>query len=251
MKPNKVTFKLSKEDKQTILDRLKAGETQTVIARDFDVTRQYVSMLYVKHFKPEQYAKTKEGQKGFKKRLTDEERESFIEQLKKTTPEEHGLIPHRQHWSIDHARQLAERLYDKTPSVRVLNEIVPPINKAKRKALGPDPKPQPPKPACIEQLEPEHAEDKEFVKYYLSEASQKIRWRTYEAALREWEKRNHGKTDSPAPIEHVAEDDDDDDFGMPDPAELKRLEKIIEHQPKKNKGSNFTPPKRRKRKKKK
>lgn len=235
---------LTKEEKKEIIERLKAGEVQSAIARDYGCSRANISLIYIKHFKPEQHAK--KAQQNYKKRLTPEERETFIAKLKSSTPEDHNFIPHREHWSIDHGRQLAEKLFNKTPAVRVLKEIIEPINQEWRKKRGRDPKPQPPKPACIEQLDPELAKDKDFVKYYLSETSEKIRWRTYELALEEWEQRNAGKSNA-----NQSASDSDDDWDVPDQEELKKLERINAQLSIKRKGRNFTPSKRRKRKKKK
>jgi hypothetical protein len=232
--------RLSPEDKKEIIRRLKAGDTLQSIGADFGVTRQAISLIRQQVFEPEKVEQKRQAK--LKKRLTDEQSEEFARLLDTTTPGDHGLVPAQAIWTVDLGTQLAHKLYGKTPSVSAMKAFVGPIRKKAARIRDSDPKPQPPEPHHINQLSPELAKDKDFVAYYLSPVCEKIAWREYEIALAEWEKRNAGREPGP----DLAEDEP----GEPDPEEMAKLRKLAAKRPGKAKGSNFTPPKRRKRRKK-
>lgn len=230
--------RLSPEDKEEIIRRLKAGETLQSIGADFGVTRQAISLIRQRVFEPEKVEQKRQAK--LKKRLTDEQSEEFARLLETTTPGDHGLVPANAIWTVDLGTRLAHKLYGKTPSVSAMKAFVGPVREKAVRIRESDPKPQPPEPHHINQLSPELAKDKDFVAYYLSPVCEKITWREYEIALEEWEKRNAGRGREPEPEEP----------GEPDPGELARLRKLAAKRPGKAKGANFTPPKRRKRRKK-
>ena len=64
---------LTPEQREEILRRLATGETQTSVAKDFNVTRAAISLLKQRTANPERYSE----KYNWKKRLTEEETASF------------------------------------------------------------------------------------------------------------------------------------------------------------------------------
>lgn len=226
--------RLNQEQRDEITRRVLAGEKAPQLAAEFGVSRAYVSLLKVQTLDPKRFQKKAEGK--FSKKFTKEEKEKILGIVSTNTPEDLDLIPTREKWSLDHGFQLVWRLYQKKPSVRAMKELMEPY--IPRREDYQFTKPKPPKPHHVNQLDPELAKDPEFVAYYLSPICQQIAQREYEAALADWEKRfaadDERETEELGGEAPVAEA----------PPVLAPGLRVGKHA--KSKGSPFTPPKRRK-----
>jgi len=116
--------RLGKAQRAEITRRVMAGESGAQIAREFGVTRAYVSLLkaYVLH--PERYIL--KAQKNLSCKLTPDELHHFQTALANGTPETYKLKPAASHWSLDHAFKLAVKLFKKRPSLRVVKLCLAP-----------------------------------------------------------------------------------------------------------------------------
>ena len=226
--------KLTSEQREELTRRVLAGESASALGREFGVTRAYAALLKAQALNPERYIKKAESKMS--RKLTRAELAKFDKILSTSTPEKEGLIPAREKWSIEHGQQLIKRLFKKNASKRLLTECMEPyIPKRSEFRFT---KPQPPKPHHVNQLDPELAKNKDFVKYYLSPICEQIAWREYELALADWEERfaHEEERENEAAARPVAE-----------PAQRPVLEpgqRVGKHA--KSKGSPFTPPKRKK-----
>jgi hypothetical protein len=231
--------RITPEQREEATRRVVAGETAAALAKEYGCTRAYISLLKAQALDPERFRRKAEAKLSVK--LTDRQIARLKEIFDTSTPEENELIPAREKWSLDHGFQLAMRLFGKKPSVRAMKECMG--EHIKRRPDEGDPKPKPPKPHHINQLDPELAKDPDFVAYYLSPVCERIAWKEYEFALAEWEKRNpHGERPPPGM-------DDDPAWEIPAPAKGWHPpppgQRVGKHA--KSKGSPFTKPKRRKR----
>jgi hypothetical protein len=226
--------RLNQEQRDEITRRVLAGEKAPQLAEEFGVSRAYVSLLKNQAIDPERFQHQAEDK--FAKKFTKAEREKIIGIVSTSTPEEQVLIPTREHWSLDHGFQLVWRLYQKKPSVRAMKELMEPY--IPRREDYRFPKPKPPKPHHVNQLDPELAKDPEFVAYYLSPICQQIAQREYEAALADWEKRFAADEERATVAAEAA-----GSFAEAPPVLAPGL-RVGKHA--KSKGRPFTPPKRRK-----
>lgn len=230
--------RLTPEQRGEATRRVLAGETAAALAREYGCTRAYISLLKAQALDPERFRRKAEAKLSIK--LTDKQIARLKEIFDTSTPEDNELIPAREKWSLDHGFQLAMKLFGKKPSVRAMKDCMG--DHIKRRPDEGDPKPKPPKPHHINQLDPELAKDADFVAYYLSPVCERIAWKEYEFALAEWEKRNpHGERP-------VADMNEDPEWEIPRPT-MDRYppapgQRIGKHA--KSKGSPFTKPKRRK-----
>lgn len=233
--------KLTPEQRQEITRRVLAGETSASLAKEFGVTPQCVSLIKNKALHPERFLKKAEAK--MTRKLTRAEHAKFIKILSTSTPEEQRLIPAREKWALDHGRQLIKRLFKKNPSKRLLMECMEPyMPKRSEFKFG---KPQPPKKHHVNQLDPELAKDKDYVKYYLSPICEQIAWREYELALADWNERfAHEEEDDGAPAEIPAPAPSQQQPAAAAPVELTPRLRVGKHA--KSKGSPFTPAKRKK-----
>ena len=175
--------RLTKAQREEVTRRVLAGEKSPGLAREFGVSRAYVSLLKNMALKPEQFS----SHEKLTKKLTATEIEEFHKILSTTTPTDHDFRPHSEKWSLEYGAQLAQKLFKKSPSRRSIGEIVTPyVPKRGSFRFG---RPQPPKPHHINQLSAEFANDPDFVAYYLSPICQQIAQREYEMALADYEKR--------------------------------------------------------------
>ena len=230
--------RLTPEQREEATRRVLAGETAVALAAEYGCTRAYISLLKAQALDPERYRRKAEAKLSIK--LTDRQITELKRIFDTSTPEDNELIPARDSWSLDHGFQLAMKLFGKKPSMRAMKECMG--DHIKRRPDEGDPKPKPPKPHHINQLDPELAKDPDFVAYYLSPVSERIAWKEYELALADWEKRNpHGER----PPQSV---NDDPEWEMPalatDHHPPPPGQRIGKHA--KSKGSPFTKPKRRK-----
>jgi hypothetical protein len=219
--------------------RVLAGESAGMLAGEYGCTRAYISLLKAQAVDPDRYKRKAEAKLSLK--LTAAQTAGLKRIFDSSTPEQNDLIPARESWSLDHGYQLAMKLFGKKPSVRAMKECMG--DHLKRRPDEGDPKPKPPKPHHINQLDPELAKDPDFVAYYLSPICERIAWKEYEFALAEWEKRNpHGER----PVPEV---DEDPEWEIPRPATGRHApppgQRVGKHA--RSKGSPFTKPKRRKR----
>jgi hypothetical protein len=226
--PKPTTQRLNQEQREEITRRVLAGEIAASLGREFGVTRAYVALLKAQALDPQRFQRKQEEK--FAKKLTPAQVEEFRRIVSTSTPEEQELIPAKEHWTLDHGFQLAWKLFQKKPSVRSVKEIMTPWMPKREDYQFP--KPKPPKPHHINQLDPEMAKDPDFVAYYLSPICQQIAQREYELALADWEARFAGEEPSQEMVEP----------GSPPLATLGR--RIGKHA--KSKGSPFTPSKRKK-----
>jgi hypothetical protein len=229
--------KITREQRDEITRRVLAGETCASLAKEFSVTRSYVSLLKQSALDPERFGRERE--KKLKIKLTAEQRAELERLFQSSTPADHDLIPARERWSLDHGFQLADKLFKKKPGVQAMKALMAPY--LKRSSGWDDPMPQPPGPRNVKALDPEIAADPDFVAYYLSPVYEKIRWREYELALEDWKKRQA----SPQP---PAEEDDWDPTltSQPPLPATSPGQRTGKHAG--SKGLPFTRPKRRKKK---
>ncbi len=242
----KKTAKLTAEQREEITRRVLAGEKTTDLGREFGVTGAYVSLLKNTALDPERFERKRKEK--LQRKLTEAEHEELERIFANETPADRGLIPARERWSLDHGFQLAEKLFQKKPSVRAMKELMAP--QLKRRATDWDAKPQPPQPRDVRTLSPEFAADPDFVAYYMSPIYEKIRWREYELALKDWEEREKRRAEREQVVPAEAEDPVFPELPQADPAGLpmpgRRTGKHAG-----SKGAAFTKPKRRKKRKRK
>lgn len=179
--------KLSKEQREEVVRRCLAGETQVRVAEDFGITRQYVSLIVraVKH--PEEAERRAE--RKLKKRLTPEQEEELKTTIETSLPNDHEIFPSRGFWTVEHGIELAEKRFGKTPSKAVVEQIVKPLAEKRRRERPADPRPEPPKPFDVRNLSPELADNEAFIAYCSSPIGRQVAQREYEIRLKEWEKR--------------------------------------------------------------
>ncbi len=259
--------KLTPEQRKRILERIQAGEKPAPLATEYGVSRQAICQLRDYHLRPE----SAQRKRTLRSRLLPEERKNVIHLLRTTNPSDHGVenegAGHPDVWNADRLVALTRKLYNKKMYAYAAREALQEARPDPR--FDPDVKPEPPGPPDIRDIDPELATDKEFVEYYFSPISQRIRQKEYEWALREWEERQARKArgeeagppkrkrgrprKNPAP--ETFDDDDVSPYdgstpipGVPDgitapPAAGRRRGKHA-----KSKGSPFTKPKRKKKK---
>ncbi|MDP3852060.1 MAG: hypothetical protein Q8Q59_16275 [Luteolibacter sp.] len=236
-KDQTATHRLTKETRDEITSRVLAGEKATALATEFGVTRAYVSLLKTTALDPERFKRKAEAKLSLK--LTDSEIAGLKHVFDTSTPEDNDLIPARERWSLEHGYQLALKLFNKKPSVRAMKECMG-DHLTRRPDRG-DPKPKPPKPHHINQIDPELAKDPDYVAYYLSPICEQIARREYEMALADWEKRHpNGENDMRVP-ENDGQWEIPPDFQQTRP--MSPGQRVGKHAG--SKGSPFTPPKRR------
>jgi transposase-like protein len=237
VEPPKKYRKLTKEQRQEVVRRALAGESQSAIAREFGITRQAVDQQVDKALHPEKIKQQRE--KKLTKRLTEAQAEELGKLFETTTPEDHQLPPAGPFWTLDHGLQLAKKRFDKSPSVASMKSLIAPYLKKPKPFDHGDPMPLPPKPRHISQIDPELAKNQEYVDYYLSPLCMQIAQREYEWALREWKQRNPDGEKPPVPPAPSASI-------MPPGTFMPR--RTGKHA--KSRGSNYTPPKKRKKRRK-
>lgn len=248
---------LTEEQREEILRRLATGETQVSVAKDFNVTRAAISLLKQRTANPERFA----ARYDLKKRLSPQEADTLKQTFDTSLPKDHGLdvlgpAPSRL-WTMDRGYALAEKLFGRQPSVRVMKACMG--EHLIRRPDGDLTPPEPPQPRDLRRLPPELAADKDFVKYYLSPIALQIEQREYELALEHYHK--HRAEFEKRQAEQAARDilpaelDDDEWSGEWSPPPLTKDlpdlpptpgpgHRIGKHA--KSKGSPFTKPKRKK-----
>lgn len=178
----KTQTRLNEEQRQEATRRVLAGEKAVALAAEYGVTRAYISLLKAYVLYPERYERQRV--KKLTRTLSVEQLADFRKAIATSDPSTLGLDPATQAWCMDHGYQLAKRMFDKRPSVRVMKECMEPVLRIKNDRIMR--RPQPPEPHHIRQLSPEFAKNEEFVEYYLSPLSNKIAQREYEFALADW-----------------------------------------------------------------
>jgi hypothetical protein len=167
------THRLTLAQREDITRRVRAGENGAQVAREFGVTRAYVSLLKGNPKPPQE--------------LTESELAKLHGILSCSTPVKEGIVPVGDRWTPEFGRQLIERLFKKRPGVRAIQNYVAPYLSIRE--LSEFDKPQPPRPRHVSQISEDLAKNADFVAYYLSPLAMKIAWREYEIALAEWERR--------------------------------------------------------------
>jgi hypothetical protein len=236
--PNPATHRLNQAQRDELTRRVLAGEKATALAQEFSITRAYVALLKAQALNPERYIRRAEGK--LSRKLTPAEAEKFRETLAGSTPEDHDLIPTAERWSLEHGQQLAWKLFQKKLSVRALTDFLTPfIPKRSEFRFS---KPKPPKPHHINQISPELAKDPHYVAYYLSPICEQIVRREYELALADWEARFADAEERHQQQEKARQEGTS--AGIEPQGPLARGRRIGKHS--NSKGSPFTSPKRRK-----
>ncbi|MFU8894505.1 MAG: hypothetical protein ACNA8L_12845 [Luteolibacter sp.] len=192
--------KLTPEQRESLLARLKAGEKPGPLSLEYKISRQAVCQLRDYHLFPEVARR-----RGIlRSRLLPDERENVIHLLRTTVPRDHGVekegYGHPDSWNTERLTALTRKLYDKKMFAYAARECIQEARPDPR--FDPDAKPEPPGPPDVRDIDPELAQDEEFVEYYLSDACQHIRQKEYEWALREWEERQARKAQGADPDAH-------------------------------------------------
>ena len=191
--------KLTPDQRKELLERIKAGEKPGPLAAEYGVSRQAVCQLRDYHLNPE----STHRKRILRSRLLPEERKNIIHLLRTTNPPDHGVegegSGHPDVWTSDRLVALSRKLYNKKMYAYAAREAIQEARPDPR--FDPDAKPEPPGPPDIRDLDPEFANNPEFVEYYFSPICQQIRQKEYEWALREWEERQAriAKGQSPDP----------------------------------------------------
>jgi hypothetical protein len=231
---------MSPELRKEATRRVLAGERAVDLAAEYGCTRAYISLLKAQALDPERYRRKAEAKLSLK--LTDLQMAELKRIFDTSTPEDNDLIPAREKWSLEHGFQLAMKLFEKKPSVRAMKECMG-DHLTRRPDTG-DPKPKPPKPHHINQIDPEMAKDPDYVAYYLSPLAERIARREYEIALEEWEKRHpNGEEDE------SYREPGDGDWQYPAARPQRHFapgQRVGKHA--KSKGKPFTPSKKRRKK---
>lgn len=235
--------RLTKEARDELTRRVLAGEKGPQLAKEFGVTRAYVSLVKVTALDPERFKRKAEAK--LLRKLTEAEIARLQEIFKTSTPEDHDLLPIRERWALEHGIELARKLFGKTPSPRAMRACMGDLLK-RRPAHEYDPKPMPPKVKTLKQIDPELAKDPTYVAYIQSEIYQKIAWREYEMALADWKRRHPEDGDEGAGAESAGKPDFPK--SLPSTAAPAPGQRVGKHA--KSKGSRFTPPKKRGKKRK-
>lgn len=179
--------KLTPEQRKKLLERLAAGEQTSKLAHEYGVSRQAVSQFRDYHLRPDVARRL--GM--YRSRLLPEERKKIIQILQTSVPADHGVQDvgdeRRDTWNVERLIALSRKLFNKKmfqyAARECISEALPDYTK------DPDIKPQPPGPLSMDDLSAEYRNDPEFVKFYFSDAHQRIRQKEYEWALRMWEER--------------------------------------------------------------
>lgn len=134
-KGKKTKQAIPREERVEVMRRLEAGETQTAIAAEYGVSRQYVSQLR-KQYEAEGETALLEDRRGRKKtrRLADDERRWLVDRMKEGVPSDHGLDGLRisedfEMWTVESLRELSMRQFGFMPNKgdarKVLDHGVP------------------------------------------------------------------------------------------------------------------------------
>jgi len=259
--------KLTPEQRADLLRRLEAGENPAQLVPEFGISRQAISQLRDYHLRPEVVRR-----KGIlRSRLLPEERKNVVDLMRTTVPRDHGVENeghgHPDSWNVERLTALTRKLYDKKMFAYAARECIQEARPDPN--FDPDAKPQPPGPPDVRDIDPELAQDEEFVEYYLSDACQRIRQKEYEWALREWEEREARKAKGEEPDPHkrkrgrprknplpTAAIDDDDVVPFDGSTPIPGMDKLLQRVPPapgersgkhaKSKGAPFTKAKRKK-----
>ncbi len=211
MSENTPKKRMPKEQREEITRRVLAGENQRKLSEEYGCSRAYISLLKAEALHPEKYRMKLENQ--LTRKLTESELGRLTEAVRTSNPYQLGLEPPLREWDADHVLQLAQKWFDKKPSVRIIKECLQCVPKKKWE----DPlfrRPKPPEKHHISQLSRDLAENEDFVRYYLSPASERLEWRQYELALADWQKR-FGDAEFAYPENHPESPDPDDDMDFP------------------------------------
>lgn len=224
--------RFTKAQRDEIASRGMAGEKTIALAKEFNVTTSYVNMLKVQAVDPTRYQKPPAT---LLKKLTAAELAEIEQVLTTTTPADHGIksYPRPSQWLIEHGLPLAEKLFKKQPSMRVVNGFMA-AHISKRMPFE-FARPTPPIPHHIDQIPPDLAKDPSYVAYYLSPICEQIAWRCYESAVKDYDDRLAG-------IEQRRSTAEETTFP---PIIAQQKGRTGKHG--KSKGSPFTPPKARRR----
>jgi hypothetical protein len=233
----KATHRLPRETRDEITRRVLAGEKAVALGAEFGVTRAYVSLLKATALDPDRFKRKAEAK--LSQKLTAEDVDHLKQVFASSTPEDHNLNHPIERWTLEHGLQLAWKLFSKKPSVRAMKECMGELL-ARRPDYG-DPKPKPPRIPKINQIDPELAKDPSYVAYIRSPIYQQIARREYEMALADWERRNPNVAENAiakneGPLETL---EGSRGSGPPN-------QRVGKHA--KTKGSPFTPPKARRKK---
>lgn len=226
------------EQRDEIVRRVEAGDVRAAIARDYGVSREAISQIYIRMTTSDE-----ERRPSLRRRklLTDDELAQFEKLLETTVPKDHDLHllgpGHPDFWSEDRARALMNAKFGKNPAAHVMKKCLSKHRNAPE--YDPDQPPPPPLPHDIRRLSPEMAANEEFVEYYLSKKAWELTLREHELAVREWEK-DKAKRDA-ARAKKAAEEPP-----PPPPAREPLAPGMRVGKHRASKGSPFTKPKRRK-----
>lgn len=174
--------RLNDAQREEVRTRVLAGERQVDLAREFGVTRAYVSLIRQQALHPERY---QEPRRELKIKLLSRELEELLKVVAATRPIDHGLEPPMVRWDEDLVGQLGRKMFGK----RLVKRVVRQALDASKEARAPGRvlrRPQPPEKHHIGQLSRDLLDHEEFVEYYLSPAAEQVEWRSYERALAEW-----------------------------------------------------------------
>ena len=174
-----VRRKLTPEQRHEIIRRHQQGEKNKELAQEFGVSRQAVDQLIQYHLKPE----TRIRKQNLRSRMLPGERAKLVEILRTTVPRDHALDSvgkgHPDFWNSERVIALGKKLFDKKLYTYAVRDCIQEARPDTR--FDPDAKPEPPGPPDVRDLDPEFAEDPEFVNYYLSPISQPIPMRSHGA----------------------------------------------------------------------
>lgn len=241
--------RLTKEQRASLLDRLRAGEPGAALAREFGVTRQAVCFLRQhQDYREGLRDKLPSGKRPPKMKLTNDEWERVKQQLLRSKPADHGLHligdDPQQRWNLERSLELARLLTGRIPSKSKMKAVLmdtapPPMPWWKR--------PEPPVRLTLDNLSESQRNDPELSAYLLSDVYWRIQQREYELAIEEHDRRGLDEGPPATAGDHHPEEDTSLLPAVPQPAFLPSPGQRVG----KHKGGRNQPPKsKRKRKQK-
>ena len=177
------TSVLGPEERAKVVERLEAGEKQRVIAAEYGVTRQYISLVWKRYQAAGMEAVSGQSQRGRPKQrpLTAEEQTVLRPIWQNKKPADFGLEP-GDVWTLSAAKEVAKRQIGRTPVAREVAMLLRRWKIPLRRVITrPTNQPENPWDREIDprSIDPELRKDRSFMAYLKSPEA---------AALREREK---------------------------------------------------------------
>ncbi|MCB1211384.1 MAG: helix-turn-helix domain-containing protein [Verrucomicrobiales bacterium] len=261
---------LGPEERTKVIERLKAGVTQQVIANDYGVTRQYISLVWKRYQAAGLDAVSGHAKRGRPKEqpLTVAEQNILRPIWQNKKPADFGLEP-GEIWTLNSAKEVAKRHIGRTPVAREVAMLLKrwkiPLRRVFAQATNHADNPWD-REIDVRAIDPELRKDKTFIAYLKSPEAAALREREkkmYEELVAKGKLVPKAKIGRPKKVQETeeapGEGDEMDDFDMDlDRLDLSKLRQLVPRRPDPRfthgirtgkHGAAFQPPKKKKRKK--